>query len=97
VQIRRAAEFDLAAAQMWYETQVIGLGTQFHFQVSQVLARLAVTPLIYPMVYRDVRRAVVHRFPYLIWYRVLDKDVMVLACTHGRQDPDIAISHLTSS
>ena len=76
---------------------VTGLGTQFHIQVSKVFARLAETPLIYAMLYRDVRRAVVHRFPYLIWYAVLDEDVMVLACTHGRQDPDIVLSRLTSS
>ena len=97
MQIRRAAEFDLTAAQMWYETQVSGLGRQFHLEVSQVFARLTETPLIYSTVYRDVRRAVVHRFPYLIWYRVLGQDVIVLACTHGRQDPDIVISRLTGS
>jgi len=94
VQVRRAAEFDVAAAQIWHETQRTGLGAEFHFEFSQVIARPSETPLIYSAVYRDVRRAVVHRFPYLIWYRVLDKDVMVLACTHGRQDPDKVSSRL---
>lgn len=92
MQVRRAAELDVAAAQIWYETQRNGLGAEFHFEVSQVVARLSDTPLIYPAVYRDVRRAVVHRFPYLIWYRVVGKDVMVLACTHSRLHPDKAIS-----
>jgi plasmid stabilization system protein ParE len=94
VQVRRAAELDVAAAQSWYETQRSGLGAEFHFEVSQIFARLTETPLIYSAVYQDVRRAVVRRFPYLIWYRVLGIDVTVLACTHGRQDPDKAISRL---
>lgn len=94
VQVRRAAELDVAAAQIWYETQRSGLGAEFLFEVSQVFARLTETPLIYSAVYQDVRRAVVHRFPYLIWYQVLGKDVTVLACTHGRQDPDKAISRI---
>jgi plasmid stabilization system protein ParE len=92
VQVRRAAELDLAAAQIWYETQRNGLAAEFHFEVSQVFARLTDTPLIYSVIYRDVRRAVVHRFPYLIWYRVLDEDVTVLACTHTRQHPNKAMS-----
>ena len=94
VHVRRAAELDVAEAQLWYETQRIGLGAEFYSEVSQVIDRLVETPLIYQTVYRDVRRAIVHRFPYLIWYRVLGEDVTVLACTHGRKEPSKVISRL---
>ena len=94
MQVRRAAEIDLAAAQKWYETQRRGLGAEFHQAVSQVFARLTNNPLIYPAIYRDVRRAVVHRFPYLIWYSVLGEDLTVLACTHSRLRPNKALSRL---
>jgi hypothetical protein len=90
IKIRRAAELDLAEAQLWYESQLTGLGADFLFEVSQVLDQLAETPLIYQIAYRDVRRAIVHRFPYLIWYRILGKAVTALACTHGRLDPNKA-------
>ena len=92
VQVRRAAELDVAEVQLWYEMRRSGLGVEFHSEVSQVINRLAESPLIYQTVHRDVRRAVVHRFPYLIWYRVLGEVVTVLACTHGRQDPGKAIA-----
>jgi toxin ParE1/3/4 len=87
VQVRRAAELDVAEVQLWYESQRSGLGAEFHSEVSQVIDRLAETPLIYQAMHRDVRRALVRRFPYLIWYRVLGEIVTVLACTHGSQDP----------
>jgi len=93
VQIRRAAELDIAEAQLWYETQRSGLGAEFHSEVSRIIDRLAETPLIYQVVYRDIRRSIVQRFPYLIWYRVLGEVVTVLACTHGRKDPGKVISH----
>jgi plasmid stabilization system protein ParE len=92
VQVRRAAELDVAAAQVWYETQRSGLGTEFQFEISNVIARLADSPLIYTAVYRGVRRALVHRFPYLIWYRVLGDKVTVLACTHSKLNPATAIN-----
>jgi toxin ParE1/3/4 len=87
VQVRRAAELDVAEAQLWYESQRSGLGGEFYSEVSQLIDRLAETPFIYQIVHRDIRRAVVHRFPYLIWYRVIGEVVTVLACTHAKQDP----------
>lgn len=92
VQVRRSAELDVAAAQIWYETQRIGLGSEFYLEVAQVIARLTDSPFIYQAVYRDVRRAVVRRFTYLIWYRVLGEDVRVLACTHSKLNPNEASS-----
>ena len=87
IQVRRAAELDVAEAQLWYETQRTGLGTEFHSEVTRVIDRLAETPLIYQVVYKDIRRVIVHRFPYLVWFRVLGEVVIVLACTDARQDP----------
>jgi len=83
VQVRRAAELDIAEAQVWYETQQTGVGTEFVQKVSRVIDRLAATPLIYQTVHRDIRRAIVRRFPYLIWYRVVAETVIVLACTYA--------------
>ena len=77
IQVRRAAELDVAEAQLWYETRRTGLGTEFHSEVTQVIDRLAETPLIYQVVYKDIRRAIVHRFPYLVWFRVLGEAVVV--------------------
>jgi plasmid stabilization system protein ParE len=88
VQVRRAAELDIAEAQVWYETQQTGLGAAFRSEVSQVIDRLAATPLIYQIVHRDIRRAIVRRFPYLVWYRVAAETVIVLACTYAGRDPE---------
>lgn len=58
-----------------------GLGAEFHFEVSQVFARLTETPLIYSAVYQDVRRAVVTAFR-ISWYRVQRRNG---SCLHARQ------------
>jgi len=67
IRVRRAAELDIAEAQVWYESQQSGLGAEFRTEISLVFDRLAETPLIYQKVHGDVRRAIVRRFPYLIW------------------------------
>lgn len=87
VRIRRTAEQDITRAQSWYEQQRRGLGADFHAEVDRIIARLADTPFIFATVHRDIRRGVLHRFPYLIWYRVIGNIVRVFAATDARQNP----------
>lgn len=96
VQIRQAAEADIAEAQLWYESRRRGLGDEFYAEISGLIDILAERPFIYQTSYRDTRRAIVRRFPYLIWYRVLSQTVTVLACTHGRQSPKKTASRYQS-
>ena len=85
--LRRAAELDLVVIEDWYESQRQGLGGQFREAVDAALRRIADHPLAYPERYRGVHRAVLRRFPYVLWYRPFQDFVVVLACVHGRRDP----------
>lgn len=44
-------------------------------------------PESYAVVYRDIRRAVMQRFPYAVYYRVVSSRVIITAIFHGRRDP----------
>jgi plasmid stabilization system protein ParE len=87
VYVRRSAELDVAKAQEWYEQQQPGLSHLFHDEFAATIEIISRTPLIYPKLYRNVRRAVLHRFPYLVWYRVEGLEITIVACTHGKANP----------
>jgi plasmid stabilization system protein ParE len=87
VHVRRAAELDVAEALEWYESQQAGLSSEFFLEFEKIIDFLANDPLMFPEMYRGIRRAVLHRFPYLVWYRIEASEVTVLACTHGKVDP----------
>lgn len=87
VLLRRAAELDLVAIEDWYDGQRQGLGGEFREAVDDVIARIADNPLAYPERYRGTRRALLRRFPYVLWYRPFENFVVVLACVHGKRDP----------
>ncbi|MGH8274488.1 MAG: type II toxin-antitoxin system RelE/ParE family toxin [Gammaproteobacteria bacterium] len=70
VYVRGAAERDVANAQNWYEKQRASLGAEFLDEFDRILTRLEQSPFIYPILYRDIRRAVLHRFPFLVWYQI---------------------------
>lgn len=87
VVLRRAAELDIATIEDWYETQQAGLGVEFREAVSEALARVGRNPLAYPERYRESRRVLLRRFPYVVWYKIQGEDIVILACVHGKRNP----------
>ena len=39
-------------------------------------------PTAFPVVHRDVRRCLLGRFPYALYFRLLPGELRVIACTH---------------
>ena len=94
VLVRRAAELDVERIEDWYDAQQPGLGHEFREAVDAVVARIADNPLAYPDRYRGARRALLRGFPYVVWYRVLESFVVVLACVHGKRGPRVIRARL---
>jgi len=84
-----AAGADLREARDWYEAQQPGLGQQLGQIVAEALDRVAAAPAQYPAVLPGVRRIVLTRFPYSIFYRERSRDLQVLAIWHHRRDPTV--------
>lgn len=92
--VRPPAEQDLFDAQRWYEAQREGLGREFRLTVDELFARLRENPYMYPTVYRGLRRAVLRRFPYLVYFAADSEIVSVVACLHGKRRPGLIESRL---
>ena|SRR5436190_12765799 len=87
--VRVRAERDIQSAFEWYESQQRGLGDEFLAAVRQSLETVRSFPESASVLYRDVRRAVVSRFPYVIFYVVRPALVSILAVLHQSRDPAI--------
>jgi len=87
VRLRPEAEQDLADAAAWYEEQRQGLGHEFLDEVLMMLSSIEETPLMYPNVHRNTRRAVIHRFPFSVYFRVENATIVVIAIMHGSRNP----------
>lgn len=86
--IRPEAEHDLNEAYRWYERQFKGLGLEFIICIDATLSVIQRTPKIFPMIHKDIRRALIRRFPYGIFYLLEQDKVIVLAFLHSRRNPE---------
>lgn len=89
LEITAAAEADLREAIAWYEQARKGLGDDFLLCVDEALARILRYPLSCQPVKGDVRRLLIHRFPYGIFFRIRDNRISVTAVFHSRRQPKI--------
>ena len=86
--VRPEAEADLAQAYAWYEEQRIGLGREFMEEASRCLQAIEQRPLSFARVDELTRRAILHRFPYALFFVVSTVDISVVAAFHMARHPD---------
>ncbi|HSK80073.1 MAG TPA: type II toxin-antitoxin system RelE/ParE family toxin [Thermoanaerobaculia bacterium] len=91
VTVRPLAERDLREAQLWYEEKRPGLGAEFRSCIDECLRTIARSPLLFPVTHRNVRRAGVKRFPYLVYFVLQPERVLIIACFHTRRDPRLVL------
>ena len=94
LQFSQGAEEKAAAAVRWYNDQRDDLGDEFLDALQQMLAAIESTPRLYSKIsgvnaHRELRHAVMRRFPYRIVFEVkCDLSLVVLAVAHVRRHPD---------
>lgn len=87
VYIRHEAEIDIEEAATWYEGQRQGLGHEFLDEVLSLCQTISKKPAIYPVVHRRTRRALIRRFPFGVYFRIEDEQIIVVAVMHGSRHP----------
>jgi plasmid stabilization system protein ParE len=87
--VRPLAESDLEDAARWYDDERAGLADRFLSDVDRTFGRIRERPLQFPMVSSEVRRALLHTFPYVVYFRASEEIVVVLAVLHLRRNPTV--------
>ena len=78
---------DLDAGRRWYEERSAGLGSDFVVECSEALARIQRNPEWVAGDAYGVRPLRIHRFPYVIHYRIEGEMIVVFAIMFGGRDP----------
>ena len=87
LRVARRAESDIADAGAHYANLGDGLEERLVNELEELFNRLVDQPRMYIEIEPDIRRAVLHHFPYLVFYTVTKFQVVVLAVIHAAQAP----------
>ena len=83
----QAARAELIQAQDWYEAEAHGTGRSFRQAIDFLAEHLRTNHRQFPIVFGNVRRALLRRFPYSLFFVVQDETLLIIACFHASRDP----------
>lgn len=84
--LHRLAELDIRAAALWYDSRREGLGAEFVLELDVLCERIVANPDHFPSVGGGIRRALLRRFPYAVYFAA-DGVPTIVAVLHQHRDP----------
>src|SRR6266550_3581974 len=81
------AEAEFLAAGSWYAERNPAIAAASRASGARTLEAADRAPHQSPIGLRDIRKALVRTFPYVVYYVVLPDVISVIAIIHGRRDP----------
>jgi plasmid stabilization system protein ParE len=91
VVVRPAAKADIREASAYYEGERPGLGEAFIDEVASIFARARKLPNQFPEIAKGVRRGLLHRFPYAVYFLMSEhpraRVMVALAVLHQHRAP----------
>jgi len=71
----------------WYELQKNGLGEEFLLELDGIYHKLQTQPEYYGKIKKNFRQAALKRFPFVIVFEIIKKEVVVFAVFHTSRNP----------
>ena len=84
----RIARTELEDAIRYYELEYSGLGRRFKEEVRKAAIRIAEYPKAWSIEQGEVRKCLLHKFPYKLMYSVEEDHILVIAVAHQHRKPD---------
>ena len=89
-EIRPAAEHEYDEAADWYKNEDPSVRDGFVMSVDATISKMIKAPLMFPVVGKTkVRRAIVHGFPYSIFFMLVRNHIVILSIFHNSRNPMI--------
>ena len=81
------ADLDVEGAFEWYENEQPRLGFEFLNELRAAYNSIANGPLKYQHLRSGIRRALLKRFPFAVYFAIEGADILVLAVLHASRVP----------
>lgn len=88
------ARQDIIETENWYEENRTGLGELFTGAFISSLNKIQLNPGLYPNHYSDIKKCIIKKFPYSIYYYIDEKRIVVLGCFHFKRNPSTILNRL---
>lgn len=87
VKISQKAFFEIEEAKEYYNLQQNNLGDTFKSDLKDSIENIKNFPNLYPNITDDMKRCILHRFPYSLFYTLKEDVILILSVAHQHRKP----------
>ena len=87
VKISQKAFFEIEEAKEYYNLQQNNLGNTFKSDLKNSIENIKRFPNLYPNITDDMKRCILHRFPYSLFYTLKEDVILILSVAHQHRKP----------
>jgi toxin ParE1/3/4 len=89
IDISDEAENDFDNSYEYYYNDSPKVADAFFQRINSSLETIKKTPFSFPEIYKSLRRFTVKKFPFVIYYQVVDYTIKVISIFHTSRNPKI--------
>ena len=97
VRLHPEARAELRDARRWYYERSPLSATAFAHAVDSAVSRIRQAPTRYPLAEHGTRKFVLQRFPFNIFYRPSDAEIVIVAVAHQKRRPGYWSNRVSAS
>jgi len=92
----KLAQRELEDAIHYHELEYSGLGKKFKEEIKKAVHRITEYPQAWSIERSEVRKCLLHKFPYKLLYSIESDHIFIIAVAHQHRKPDYWVgSHET--
>lgn len=88
IEISKFAYNEMEESKDYYNLQKDNFGLDFKSDVFKAIKNIASNPNLYPIISNNIRRCLLHRFPFSIFYSIVENRVVILSIAHQHRKPN---------
>lgn len=89
IELSAEAEVDFDNSYEFYFEESPIVADAFFNQINLGFENIKQNPKSFPIAYKDVRKFVIKKFPFVIYYRITETLIQVIAIFHTSRNPKI--------
>jgi len=90
------AKDELNEAVDFYNFELPGSGNSFKEEIKKSINRILEYPTAWPTITQDIRKYILHKFPYKILYSIEKDHIYIIAIAHQHRKPNFWIDRYLS-
>ncbi len=87
LRIRKVAQSEIETAFDWYRARSEVAGLRFLVAVDEAIGAVVARPDSHPVVAGALRRVLLRRFPYAVYFKIYERTISIVGVIHGRRHP----------